>query len=151
MKLKIERDQYTMKGKSCFILNDVSMYLERQTASFIEIVLTVFFTIIATTYWMPTRYVRCGLHFLLILTSTRSCRYSRMQWKNLYQLHGSNFGGIWKQASSVNVHVLPNYSNHPVFSHSFNPNHTHKCLYIWKCWWVWQDWLSSSLNPLSHS
>lgn len=56
MRLKIEKNhgQYTMKGKNCFILCDLSMYLERQTASFIEIVLTVVFILIATTYWMPT-------------------------------------------------------------------------------------------------
>lgn len=45
--------QYTMKGKNCFILCDLNVYLERQTASFIEIVLTVFI-ITATTYRMPT-------------------------------------------------------------------------------------------------
>lgn len=51
MRLKMENNhgQYTTKGKICFILCDLNMYLERQAASFIEIVLTVFI-IIATTY-----------------------------------------------------------------------------------------------------
>lgn len=95
--------------KNCFILCDLNMYLERQTASFIEIVLTVVFTIIVTTYWMPT--VRWGVDYIfswfLPLPEQVGIHICGERICNSYM--GRNFGGIWRQASSVNVHALPNY------------------------------------------
>lgn len=126
MRLKIEKNhsQYTMKGKNCFILV-WSQYVFRKAncQSLIEIVLTVFFIIIATTYWMPTVTWGYTPHVIPIREElARVVQDSgRVPWE------AATVKSEGRPLQSMSMSSQPQYL--PCSPHWFNPDRTHKCFY----------------------
>lgn len=123
MRLKLEKMRTTMASiqwKEKFAsFCVISICIQNGTRpDFLWIILTVFFIITATTYWMPNVDYTPHITFPLILTlpvqvGIRLCG-ERICKGNM----GSSHGGIWRLASPRNAHALPNVSIHPVCSHS---------------------------------